>query len=152
MDAVSRIELLRKDAIDPVVGFHLWNLRFNRHFLALDPALPLEDRYAEAYAVALQQAEVSISPEELIVGKADTPLTEQETAELWTLEVQTHQCSIPGLTIMRQEVKVEPSTGLVVMVMTQSADPISQTTDVMILKQEEAQFTGQPLRLSHQVV
>ena len=75
MDAMTRIERLRKEALDPVVGFHLWNLRFNRCFLSLDTALPLEERYAQAYAAALAQAEVSISPDELIVGKADTPHT-----------------------------------------------------------------------------
>ncbi len=94
MDAMTRIERLRKEALDPVVGFHLWNLRFNRRFLSLDTALPLEERYAQAYASALAQAEVSISPDELIVGKADTPLTEEQLAEFLetTAAIAAHHC------------------------------------------------------------
>ena len=81
----ERIERLRKDAIQPEISFQKYHLAFFRQYAKNTALGDKLLRYADAYAYALHTAPISISPDEMIVGKTEgafTPAEEQEYEEL----------------------------------------------------------------------
>ena len=80
----ERIERLRKDAIQPEFSFRKFHLAFFRQYAKNTALGDKLLRYADAYAYALHTAPISISPDEMIVGKTEgafTPAEEQEYEE-----------------------------------------------------------------------
>lgn len=92
---LQRIEKLRIAALDPVVGYSEFYLPFFRRFAANEGQGTLEERYAEAYEYAFACGTPVIDDGELIVGKACTPLNEEQTAEWAVLRESCAEKVVP---------------------------------------------------------
>ena len=76
----ERIEALRLAAVEPLICYDGFYLRFFERFAANEALGSREARYADAYAGAFDGLEPVIDPHELIVGKASRPLSDADAA------------------------------------------------------------------------
>ncbi len=81
MTREQRVALLRAKALDPAISYNRFYLYFFRRFSQNESLGTVEARYADAWAVAFAAVPVLIDEAELIVGRAFTPLTEEEKQE-----------------------------------------------------------------------
>ena len=81
----ARIAALRTGALDAAHAYSEFYLYYFRRFAANEALGRLEDRYADAYSDAFWHMTPVIDDGELIVGKAATPLNEEQKAEWKTL-------------------------------------------------------------------
>ena len=92
----ERIQLLRDKAVRPVISYDHFRLRFWENYLEnMDRSM--ETRYAEAYAAAMAAEQPVIEDGELIVGKANIPLNEEEQHRWEELLPRTYEaCPMVG--------------------------------------------------------
>ncbi len=77
----GRIQALREKALEPVMDFDRFYLYFYRRYAENASLGRVECRYADALAYAFARIPTPIGEGELIVGKADAPLSGAEKAE-----------------------------------------------------------------------
>ncbi len=77
---MKRIEALRQAALQPVISYDRFYLRFFERYAGNEALGPIEKRYADAYTYALSGIQPVIGEHELIVGRSPAPLSESEAA------------------------------------------------------------------------
>lgn len=84
----ERVEILRQKAISPIISYQEFYLYFYRRYAQNQNLDKPELRYADAYAYAFENITISIDDGELIVGKPNHLLNENEQVE-WHILSQT---------------------------------------------------------------
>ncbi len=85
----KRIDLLRERPLNAEIRYDEFHMKFYRRFAENAGVGCLEERYADAYTYAFENLSLSIDDGELIVGKVNYSLTDEEKAEWEILKKET---------------------------------------------------------------